>query len=54
MYWNVSVGLKCVRTTRIESFLNHTFALFVSKNVVSVSGVSAVSEFDGRMEVVCL
>ena len=22
VYWNVSVGLKCVRTSRIDSFLN--------------------------------
>ena len=31
-----------------------TFVPFVSKNVVSVSDISAVIEFDCRMEVVCL
>ena len=31
-----------------------TFVPFVSKNVVSVSEISAVIEFDCRMEVVCL
>ena len=31
-----------------------TFAPFVSKNVVSVSDISAVVEFDCRMEVVFL
>ena len=31
-----------------------TFVPFVSNNVVSVSDISAVIEFDCRMEVVCL
>ena len=31
-----------------------TFVPFVFKNVVSVSDISAVIEFDCRMEVVCL
>ena len=40
----VSVGLKCVRTSRIESLLNLTpLYTFVSKNVVSVSDISAVN-----------
>ena len=40
----VSLGLKCVRTSRIESLLNLTpFYTFVSKNVVSVSDISAVN-----------
>ena len=44
MYWSVSVGLKCVRTSRIESLLNLTpLYTFVSKNVVSVSDISAVN-----------
>ena len=44
MYWNVSVRLKCVRTSRIESLLNLTpLYTFVSKNVVSVSDISAVN-----------
>ena len=44
MYSSVSVGLKCVRTSRIESFLNLTpLYTFVSKNVVSVSDISAVN-----------
>ena len=44
VYWNVSVGLKCVHVSRIESLLNLTFLYtFVSKNVVSVSDISAVN-----------
>ena len=44
MYWNVSVGLKCVRTSRIETLLNLTpLYTFVSKNVVSVSDISALN-----------
>ena len=40
----VSVGLKCVRTSRIESLLNLTpLYTFVSKNVVSVSDISVVN-----------
>ena len=38
------MGLKCVCTSRIESFLNLTLLYtFVSKNVVSVSEISAVN-----------
>ena len=37
-------GLKCVRTSRIESLLNLTpLYTFVSKNVASVSEISAVN-----------
>ena len=44
MYWKVSVGLKCVRTSRIESSLNlKPLYTIVSKNVVSVSEISAVN-----------
>ena len=44
MFWNVSVGLKCVRTSRIQSLLNLTpLYTFVSTNVVSVSDISAVN-----------
>ena len=44
MYWSVSVGLKCVRTSKIESLSNLTpLYTFVSKNVVSVSDISAVN-----------
>ena len=54
-YWIVSVGLKCVRTQGIESLLNLT-PLYLSclrMYVVSVSDISAVIEFDCRMEVAC-
>ena len=38
------MGLKCVRTSRIDSFLNLSpLYTFVSKNVVSVSEISAVN-----------
>ena len=44
MYWKVSVVLKCVRTSRIESLLNLTpLYTIVSKNVVSVSEISAIN-----------
>ena len=37
-YWNVSVGLKCVRTSRTESFRNFSpLEIAVSRNVVFVS-----------------
>jgi len=44
VYWNVSVGLKCVRTSSTAAFfdLSPLYTL-VSKNVVSVSGNSAVN-----------
>ena len=42
VYWNVSAGLKCVRTSRIESLSNLTpLYTFLSKNLVSVSDISA-------------
>ena len=38
------MGLKCVRTSRIESLLNlRPLYTFVSKNVASVSEISAVN-----------
>ena len=44
MYWKVSVGLRCVCTSRIDSFLNLSrFQLHVSKKAVSVSETSAVN-----------
>ena len=44
VYWKVSVGLKCVRTSRIACFLNRSpLYTHVSKNVISVSEISAVN-----------
>ena len=42
--WKVSVGLKCVRTLRIDSSLNlsHLYT-HVSRKVISVSEISAVN-----------
>ena len=41
VYWKVSVGLKCVRTSRIECFLNRSsLYTHVCKNVISVSVMS--------------
>ena len=43
-YWKVSVGLKCVRTSRIEGSLKRSpLYTHVSKNVISVSEISAVN-----------
>ena len=44
VYWNVSVGLKCVLTSRIDVLLN-LFPLYtiVSRNVTSFSEISAVN-----------
>ena len=40
VYLNVSVGLKCMRTSSTDSFLNLSqFYTLVSKNVVSVSDI---------------
>ena len=48
VYWKVSVGLKCVRTSRIECFLNHSLLYtHISKNVISVSEISAVNSILG-------
>ena len=45
VYWKVSVGLKCVRTSRMDSFLNllplHVYT-HVFRNVISVSEISDV------------
>ena len=44
----VSVGLKCVRTSRIECFLNRSpLYTHVSKNVISVSEILAVNFIAG-------
>ena len=44
VYWNVSVGLKCVFTSRTDSVLNLSpLYTLVSKKVVSVSEISAVN-----------
>ena len=44
VYWKVSVGLKCMRTPRIECFLNRSpLYTQVCKNVISVSEISAVN-----------
>ena len=44
VYWNVSVGLKCVLTSRIDVLLN-LFPLYtiVSRNVTSFSEISSVN-----------
>ena len=55
------MGLKCVRTSRIESLLNLTpLYTFVSKNVASVSEISAMNlivgwivAFDKKDEMGC-
>ena len=48
MYWKVSVGLKCVRTSRLEFFFNRS-PLYkrVSMNVISVCEISAVNLIEG-------
>ena len=47
-YWKVSVDLKCVRTSRIQCFLNRSpLYTHVSKNVISVSEISAVNFIAG-------
>ena len=44
MYWNVSVFLKCVLTSRIDFSLNLVpLYIIVSKNIVSVSDISALN-----------
>ena len=48
VYWKVSVGLKCVLTSRIECFLNRSpLYTHVSKNVISVSEISALNFIAG-------
>ena len=41
--WIVSVGLKCVRTSRMDSFLNLPLYTHVSRKVISVSEISGVN-----------
>ena len=44
VYWKVSVGLKYVRTLRIDSSLNLSpLYMHVSRKVISVSEISAVN-----------
>ena len=44
VYWKVSVGLKCVRMSRIDSSLNLSpLCTHVSRKVISVSEISAVN-----------
>ena len=44
VYWKVSVGLKCVRTSRMDSFLNLSpLYTHVSRKVISLSEISAVN-----------
>ena len=54
VYWKVSVGLKCVRTSRMDSFLNLSpLYTHVSSKVISVSEISAVNFTSGRMIAIC-
>ena len=41
--WKVSVGLKCVRTSRMDSFLNLPLYTHVSRKSYFVSEISAVN-----------
>ena len=44
VYWNVSVGLKCMRTSSFDSFLNLSpLYTHVSGKVISISEISAVN-----------
>ena len=44
VYWKVSVGLKCVRTSRMDSLLNLSpLYTHVPRKVISVSEISAVN-----------
>ena len=44
MYWKVSVGLKCERTSRMDSFLNLSpLYTHVSRKGLYVSEISAVN-----------
>jgi len=44
VYWKVSVGLKCVRISRIACFLNLSpLKLVVSRKFISFSEISAVN-----------
>ena len=48
VYWKVSVGLKCVRTSRLEFFFNRSpLYKHVSMNVISVCEISAVNLIEG-------
>ena len=43
VYWKVFAGLKSVRTSRMDSFLNLPLYTDVSRKVISVSEISAVN-----------
>ena len=44
VYWNVSVGLKCVRSSSFDSFFNLSpLYTHVSRKVISISEISAVN-----------
>jgi len=46
--WKVSVGLKCLRTSRIDSSLNLSLLyMHVSRKVISVSEISALNLWSG-------
>ena len=48
MYWKVSVGLKCVRRSRLEFFFNRSpLYKHVSMNIISVCEISAVNLIEG-------
>ena len=54
MYWKVSVGLKCVFISRIDCSLNLSpLYTTVSRNLVSVSDISAVNLIVGLYELAC-
>ena len=54
VYWKVSAGLKCVRTSRMDSFLNlSSLYTHVYSKVISVSEISAVNFTSGRMIAIC-
>ena len=48
VYCKVSVGFKCVRTSRMDSFVNFSpLYSHVSRKVISVSQISAVNFMGG-------
>ena len=55
VYWKVSVGLKCLRMSRIGSSLKLSpLYTHVSRKVISVSEISAVNFMVGRLFPLCL
>ena len=54
VYWKVSVGLYCVRMSRIDSFLKRSpLKIIVSRKVVSLSEISAVNLIIGWRLLAC-